>query len=112
MAMTGCNDQTETQSQNTETHSQDNKPKRESCSQPYDNQNGRRGQSPQSVPHHHPAYAGSVNKERDCASCHGTGFDRSVGSALRGDGEPQSGERNRGSGPEEAGEALGFQQVA
>ena len=27
MAMTGCNDQTETQSQNTETHSQDNKPK-------------------------------------------------------------------------------------
>ena len=31
---------------------------------------------------------------------------------LHGDGEPQSGERNRGSGPEEAGEALGFQQVA
>ena len=27
MAMTGCNDQTETQSQSTETHSQDNKPK-------------------------------------------------------------------------------------
>ena len=27
MAMTGCNDQTETQSQNTESHSQDNKPK-------------------------------------------------------------------------------------
>src|SRR5436190_11348586 len=27
MAMTGCNDQTETQSQNTETHSEDNKPK-------------------------------------------------------------------------------------
>ena len=27
MAMTGCNDQTETQSQNTETHSQENKPK-------------------------------------------------------------------------------------
>ena len=27
MAMTGCNDQTETQSQNTETHSLDNKPK-------------------------------------------------------------------------------------
>ena len=27
MAMTGCNDQTATQSQNTETHSQDNKPK-------------------------------------------------------------------------------------
>jgi len=27
MAMTGCNDQTETESQNTETHSQDNKPK-------------------------------------------------------------------------------------
>jgi PBP1b-binding outer membrane lipoprotein LpoB len=27
MAMTGCNDQTETQSQNTETSTQDNKPK-------------------------------------------------------------------------------------
>ena len=27
MAMTGCNDQTETQSQNTETHAEDNKPK-------------------------------------------------------------------------------------
>ena len=27
MSITGCNDQTETQSQNTETHSQDNKPK-------------------------------------------------------------------------------------
>ena len=84
--------------------SQDNKPKRESCGQPYNNQNGCRDQSPQLVPHHHPAYAGSVNKERYRASCHGTGFGRRVGSALRGDGEPQSGQRNRGSGPEEAGE--------
>src|SRR5487761_344990 len=91
---------------------QDREPEHSSYSQPYENQNRGRDESRQFIPHHHPAYAGSVNQERHRASRHRTSFCCSIGSAFRGDGEPKGGQRNRWSGAEEAGEALGFEQVA
>jgi hypothetical protein len=61
---------------------------------------------------HGPAYARGVNEERHRASGHRAGCRGGVRPALHGDREPQSRQRNRRGGPEETGEALGFEQIA